>query len=230
MGVLAGFISPNPDRIFIIGVGSGATIYHAALNPDVKRIRAVEIRSSELNILNQLAKEGDGVLVNHLFQDSRIEIEIGDARKVLATSPELFDVIESDPVKSKRPFSGLLYSKEFFELVKSKLNEKGILVQWQATRRVLSTVLSVFPYVTAYQGLLLASSSPISLDPASILNRLDKARLTESTRLPGARIEQIREFFTKDTVQTWTPLDPRDSTDILTDLRPKDEFYLNNTP
>jgi spermidine synthase len=111
-------------------------------------------------------------------------IVIDDGRRFLDGSTQTYDVIVVDPPPPPQAAgSSLLYSREFYEVVKKHLRRGGILQAWYpATMGDTATTVSVskalmqsFPYVRAfpsYDGLgihFLASMDPIPITPSSVL-------------------------------------------------------------
>jgi predicted membrane-bound spermidine synthase len=228
IGVAGALLHPNPESIFVVGVGSGGTPYNIGVHPGTHRIRAVEIISSELKVLEQLKGTSAGKAVDRFMADPRYEIVAADARKYLTSSNEKYDIIEADAARPKRPHSGLIYSVEFFELVRTRLKPGGLFVQWQASPRVKSTMLRVFPYVVAFDQILLGSNSPIRLDKQAMVAQLNDQRIRRYLEAVNVNIDYIRERFANAGFEQWTPSDARGILDVNTDLRPRDEFYMNN--
>ena len=79
----------------------------------------------------------------------------------MALDATRYDVIEADAILPKAALSGLLYSQEFFQQVRSKLAPGGISVQWAPTKRSIDTFRSVFPFVTIVHPP--GSNSPVML-------------------------------------------------------------------
>jgi thermospermine synthase len=95
------------------------------------------------------------------FGDSRLELIIDDAKKILEEQSEPFDVIImdlDDPLEGGPCYQ--LYTKEFYEMCLSKLTKGGILVTQSGQAGIKqhkdvwapihSTLKSVFPKVVAY--------------------------------------------------------------------------------
>jgi len=99
------------------------------------------------------------VEANKFFYDNiDHRLIIDDARNWLVRNNEKFDIIvtqPSDPYQN----SGMLYTKEFFSLLNSRLTENGVVAQWVPVFELTTkdfhifynTFNSVFPYVYAYQ-------------------------------------------------------------------------------
>ena len=112
-------------------------------------------------------------------------IVIDDGRRFLAGSKSTFDVIIVDPPPPPQaPGSSLLYSREFYEIVKGHLRRGGILQMWYPANMgdtasevsVAKAITQSFPYVrafTSYDGRFgihfLASMEPIPITSTSVL-------------------------------------------------------------
>jgi spermidine synthase len=83
-----------------------------------------------------------------------------DARHFIATTDETFDVITSDPIHPWVSGSAALYSAEYYELVKQRLNPGGVVAQWlplyetseEAVKSSLATFLEAFPNGTVWNS------------------------------------------------------------------------------
>jgi spermidine synthase len=82
---------------------------------------------------------------------------VDDGRRFLKRSAETFDVITVDPPPPiEAAGTSLLYSSEFFDLVKKHLKKGGILQQWmpgtdrQTSQAIARTLFQSFPYVRVF--------------------------------------------------------------------------------
>jgi hypothetical protein len=106
---------------------------------------------------------------------------IDDARTYLRVIPTRYDMIVSEPSHPWVPGVANLFTREFFQLGRDRLNDDGIFVQWvqiyqlstDSLRSVLRTFHETFPYVLVFrvQGawkgkdlLLVGSQNPLTLD------------------------------------------------------------------
>jgi spermidine synthase len=86
-------------------------------------------------------------------------IHVADARNWLLRNDQTFDIIITEPNQPYSKNVGNLFSVEFFELMKSRLNDGGMVVQWfpywalpeYEADVFVHTFKSVFPHVIAYQ-------------------------------------------------------------------------------
>jgi predicted membrane-bound spermidine synthase len=229
LGALPALVHPDPQKVMVIGIGSGGTPYSVGVNPGIKEIVAVEIIGSELDVLETYATQARGLPLKGLFDNGRYNITIGDGRRELALTKARFDIIEADAILPWRSRSGLLYSREFFEAAREKLAEGGLMAQWMPTPRVKATFMQVFPYgALVGNEILLGSNSPVPYDAQAILARLEDPAVISHLERGGVEIDQFRKRIEAYEVFFWTPETPRESDDINTDLFPKDEYYLNN--
>lgn len=187
---------PNPEIVFIAGGGEGATLREVLAHKTVKRAVMVDIDSEVVALCRKF-------LPNHsrgAFEDKRTELVHADAREYLAKSRELFDIIIidlPDPIEEGPAY--LLYTQEFYHLVRERLKDDGFisvqagsasLTELLNLASVNKTLKSVFPIVSPYQvevpcfggpwGFCLASSSldPTWLSPAEVDKRISQRGLS----------------------------------------------------
>jgi spermidine synthase len=99
---------------------------------------------------------------NHVLWDRRTRMVYDDARHYIRATPEKFDVITTDPIHPWVKGTATLYSKEYYELVKSHLNPGGVVAQWlpiyesdeETVKTELATFFSVFPDATVWSNYL----------------------------------------------------------------------------
>jgi spermidine synthase len=112
---------------------------------------------------------------DELMKSPLSHVVIDDGRFYLERSSELFDTITIDPPPPvEAAASSLLYSKEFYSIVKRHLRADGILQQWfpggedVVTASVARALQESFPYVRAFHSVegwgihILASMTPIA--------------------------------------------------------------------
>lgn len=231
LGAVGPLVHPAPKSVLVIGAGLGATPYAAGIDPRVERVRVVELVEPVYAVQAAVQAAGRDAGLVALRRDPRYTHVFGDGRRDLAIAGARYDVIEADAILPKTGNSGLLYSTEFFALVRANLAPGGIAVQWAPTRRTIATFTSVFPHVVHLKPLdaLLGSDGPIAITPESLRARLEEPairdRLAAATLTPG----DIARFATE-TAATWGPQSPRPAGAVNTDLFPRDEYYLNNPP
>ena len=124
-----------------------------------------------------------------IVDDPRVRIIVDDGRRFLLRSGRQFDVITIDPPPPiEAAGSSLLYSTEFYEIVKAHLAPNGILQQWfpasngTTLTAAARSLRESFPYVVIFKSIenwgyhFLASETPIpEMTPAEFVQRLPDA-------------------------------------------------------
>ncbi len=181
---------PNPEKVFIVGGGEGATLREILRHASVKKVLMVDIDQEVVESCRQhLPKWHAGA-----FDDPRTELQYLDARRYLEETSETYDIIIidiSEPVEEGPAY--LLYTKEFYSLVTERLSPDGIISLQAGTTSaqallnftaVYQTLKQSFPIVSGYQasipsfglpwGFAVASKrfDPQALDPREIDRRI----------------------------------------------------------
>jgi spermidine synthase len=226
---------PNPPRnVLILCFGMG-TSFRSALSWNVP-VTVVELVPSVPSLVGYFHTDGD-----QLLRSPNARVVIDDARRFLERTRESFDVIVIDPPPPvEAAGSSLLYSSEFYELVRGRLRPGGILQQWlpegdaavqsafaQSLRHGFSDV-RVFGSVEGWGYHFLASTSPLQKrTPAALAERLPMAARRDL--IEWGPISNVQEFFEtvvgrERRVEDLIGRDP--SAPLLTDDRPVNEYYL----
>jgi spermidine synthase len=148
---------------------------------------------------------------NRPLDDPRAQLVIDDARTYLRVTPARYDVIVSEPSHPWVPGVANLFTQEFFELGRARLNEQGIFAQWvqiyqlstESLRSVLATYHKVFPHVLMFRVgglnkgkdlLLVGSNQPLNLDRLS--ERMSDSRVkAELARVNLNSEADVRSWF-----------------------------------
>lgn len=165
--------APAERDVFVVGVGSGATVGAASLHEDVA-VTAVDISRGVLEASRFFEH------INFAYQE-RAEVHHGDAREWLRRDARRWDVIINQPSNPWIAGNAALFSREFFAMASDRLDAGGVFAQWMhvyamddaSLELVMQTFSSVFPHVTVWwpQGvdlLLIGSMEPLTLTPASL--------------------------------------------------------------
>jgi spermidine synthase len=235
LGSLGAMLHPDPQDIFIIGQGTGGTPIAAGVNPKTRNVRVVDIVAPVFNVMQQAALgSGEDVLhkpLREYYPDPRYTRVVADARHLLLTQENRYDIIEADAIYPTTALAGQLYSTDFFRLALHRLKPGGYVVQWMATDRTLASFLRVFPYVICIGNfVLIGSASPINISYERLTAELTGPAGEYLTKM-GWNPDDIAAIvagLTTGLNQSWTPNDPRDDRDVNTDIFPKDEYYRNS--
>jgi spermidine synthase len=149
LGHLPSLIHGHPRSALIVGFGAGVTAGTFVLHPSIQRIVVCEMEP----IIPKTAKQYFHVQHYDVLDDRRTQVIYDDARHYVLTTPEKFDIITSDPIHPFVKGSATLYSQEYFEMVKGRLNPGGVVTQWvplyetdvDTVRSELATFFTVFP-------------------------------------------------------------------------------------
>jgi len=227
LGAIGPLLHPDPQRVLVIGVGSGGTPWAAGVHPATREILAVELVAPVLTTLEAVGRREPGGAIAQLFTDPRWRLAVADGRRLLSRAGPNFDVIEADAILPQGSHSGMLYSKEFLALVRKRLAPGGLYVQWAPTSRSTETFAAAFPHVVRLMpaGIMLGSEQPILLNRTALLARLREPAVAR--HLAAARADCCAwEALIDGPQQTWDATTPRRPAP-LSDLFPRDEFYLN---
>jgi predicted membrane-bound spermidine synthase len=229
------FLNHKPESALIICFGMGTTF--RSLASWVIDVTAVELVPSVTEAFGYYFADADRVL-----SQPNVRIIIDDGRRYLRRTEKKFDVITIDPPPPVQAAgSSLLYSEEFYSLIRLRLKPDGILQQWFPEGENFTTLAAVttsltrsFPYVLMYRSVLgwgyhyLASMSPIHIPtPAEAIFRMPEA--ARKDRLEWELYSETRLF------EIWSKLlggkvEPAlfsMGPDIhITDDRPFNEYYL----
>jgi spermidine synthase len=195
MGHLAGLYHPAPESVLVVGMGAGITTGALSLYPEVKRIVICEIEPRVVGAAQQFTRENYGALTN-----PKVEIVFDDARHFLATTREKFDIITSDPIHPWVRGNSILFSREYYAIVKDHLKPGGIASQWvplyetseAAIKIQMRTFVDAFPDGTVwntlvsgkgYDVVLVGAAAPLHLDARAIQDRIDRSpQIAQSLR------------------------------------------------
>jgi len=165
------------EDALVIGSGVGLTA------TSLTKIAGVQVDAYEINqtLRRVMQRHPEGSL--GALDNPRIHTIWRDARSGLALDPKRYDIIISAPLHLRQAGSSILLSREYLELVRSRLKPGGVVALYsfegQADQSLLvrHTVESVFRYGETFEkGLVtVASDSPIDLDPLRVRNRLRRA-------------------------------------------------------
>lgn len=174
-----------PKSVLVIGFGAGITAGAVSLDPRLEREVVVEIEPLVPLVVSTYFKQQNFDVV----RNPKVRVETDDARHYLFKSKEKYDAITSDPFDPWVKGAANLYTREFFYLVKERLNPGGVVTLFvqlymsstEAVKSELATFLEVFPQGlifsnlhegTGYDLVLVGQATPGPIDVDAIEDRL----------------------------------------------------------
>ena len=184
---------PNPKSVFVAGGGEGATIREVMSHRSVEQVVMVDIDKQVVDLCREY-------LPNHhqgSFDDPRLELHHMDALEFLEDTSKRFDVViidVPDPLEAGPAY--LLFTQEFYSLLKERLRPGGLMVAQsgptgpafyeQCFSAVANTVGSVFsdvylseafvPSFGTTWGFVIGSTGP---DPTSLSVEETDSRISD---------------------------------------------------
>ena len=213
LGQLPLLLAPRLRNALVVGYATGVTA-GAILQSPVESVECVELEPATVNGSRFFEHVN-----NHPLNDPRLHLIIDDARTYLRVVPTRYDMIISEPSHPWVPGVANLFTREFFQLGRERLNDDGIFVQWvqiyqlstDSLRSVLRTFQEKFPYVLvfrvhgAWKGkdlLLVGSKNPLTLD--RMKERIGEQRIAaELARVNIKGEADVRAWYVCDEKQLW---------------------------
>jgi spermidine synthase len=194
LGHLTTLLPTNPSSVLVIGCGAGVTAGAVSVDPNVKKLTIAEIEP----LVPEVVSRHFGDYNFHVIDNPKTHLRIDDARHFLNTTDETFDAITSDPFDPWVKGAASLYTKEFWELAKKRLNPGGVVTVFvqlyeagtPAVKSEIATFLEVFPegviFGNTYQGrgydiVLVGMKDPSPIDVDRV-----HARLSDPAMAPVA--------------------------------------------
>ncbi|MFH0952713.1 MAG: hypothetical protein V1873_00105 [Verrucomicrobiota bacterium] len=186
MAYLPLLLHPKPEQVFIVGIGSGATIGSVLAFEGVNRVDVVEL-SRDVIEASRLFDSVNG----RYWEDPRVRVYWEDAKTFLQITDRKYDVIISEPTNPWIAGIAGVFSKEYFGSCRERLAPGGFFVQWiqgyeledAAFFLILETFSSVFPYYTLWNPTQTDTVLVGSPDPYGP----DFGRMEARLRAPGVQ-------------------------------------------
>ena len=113
----------SAKRVLIVGGGDGGILRETLRHPGVEQVMQVEIDADVIDLSRRYLPS----LSQGAFDDSRLELVIGDASKYVAETDTRFDVVISDSTDPIGP-GEVLFTSSFYRDCRRCLRAGGILV------------------------------------------------------------------------------------------------------
>ncbi len=172
LGIVPYILHNDPKSAFVVGFGGGITTRALTLT-DIDSIRVVELEPAVVEADRHLYSGEIPAL-----QDPRVQIDFNDARNTLLVENRTYDLIVAQPSHPWLAGAANVFTSQFWEITKSRLNHDGVFGQWvnlfkmDATtlRSLFKSFYSVYPYGLSFTNLhtgdliLIGSKQPITFD------------------------------------------------------------------
>jgi len=208
-------IAPANKDVLIVGFATGTTV-GSALNFPISHVVTAELEPAMIEF-SRFFRPVNGSPLDEVGR--RLTLELNDARNLLLVDPRRYDVIISEP--SNIFVSGItnLFSRDFYELAKSRLKQNGLFCQWvqgyrasaDLLRVILRTFSGSFQSVYVFQlgphdYFLVGAPAPLWIDadevekrisPPAVREDLRRVGINSASELTGTFLlgpDQVREF------------------------------------
>lgn len=221
LGHLGPLLHPRPRKMLMICLGAGLTA-GAALTHPIEYLDAVDLSPEVARAARLFEAENNGALDDRLFR-----LHVADGRNFLLNGKERYDVITVDSTHPKAVDSWILYTREFYELVRKRLSDDGIAVQWvplhglseQEFKIIVKTFQTVFPETTLWVNVgfepygqaayvkMVGTLKPLVIDYKELALRLKEPRIKRDLERYGMDApEEILDCFLggPESVKAWT--------------------------
>jgi spermidine synthase len=195
--VLAGhlplLLHPKARQAAVVGLASGVSL-GAVLDHKVEHAVCIEI-SPEVAAGSKYFENFNQRPLN----DPRTTLIINDARFHLMHSSDKYDVIMSEPSNPWIGGEGLLFTKEYFQQARARLNPGGVMLIWigiydlnlESVRMIARTFAAVFPDAALWEAnfggdyLLTGFNGPLKIDYSGLKQEFNRPEVRQDLERVG---------------------------------------------
>lgn len=191
-GHLPMLLHPDPKKVLVIGLGSGITLGAVEQYKGLERVDLVEIEPAIIEAAAYFSEYN-----NNALDDQKLNVIIGDGRNYTLINDKKYDVITAEPSNPWVSGNANLFTKEQFEIYKTRLKDGGIMFQWahvyglsiNEIKTIVATFQEVFPHTVIwqdYEGLdlfMIGTEEPLKID----IYKFEEKFLEENIRTDLAR-------------------------------------------
>ena len=149
LGHMTTLIPSQTKKVVVIGCGAGVTAGAVSVDPALESETIAEIEPLVPRVVSTYFAEHNFDVV----RNPKVHVQIDDARHFIETTKEKFDAVTSDPLDPWVKGAAMLYTVEFFEMVKQHLNPGGVVTLFvqlyesntEAVKSEIGTFLEAFP-------------------------------------------------------------------------------------
>jgi spermidine synthase len=170
-------------RVLVIGFGVGNSTHATTLYTSVQHVDVADLSRQILDLASSFRDANGDVL-----RDPRVQVFVNDGRQHLEMQPPAsYDLITLEPPPIAHAGVGALYSREFYELARTRLKPGGYMSQWLPVYQVppatslamVRAFLDVFPRTVLLSGtqaellLIGTTADRIEIDPDRLARTLE---------------------------------------------------------
>jgi spermidine synthase len=227
---------PEPRKLLILSGGVGGIISEALKHSSIETIEYAELDPLLLDLFRKFPTP----LTESELSDRRVKIKHIDGRLFVKTTPNTYDLILLGIMEPSNLQTNRFFTKEFFFLVKTRLNKGGIFVLGlpgsltylneelkNLNSCIFHTLKSVFSYSRVIPGdgtnlfLLSDSREILTIDRIQILERLNQRNIKADVIVPWYIEKKLHHGW-----QDWfSDFIKGSSRKINSDLNPVGLFY-----
>jgi spermidine synthase len=190
---------PEPVKLLILSGGAGGMINEVLKHPSIETIEYAELDPLLLDLLRKFPTP----LTESELNDSRVKIKHIDGRLFLKTTRNQYDVVFVGIQEPSNLQANRFFTKEFFSLVKERLNKGGVLVLGlpgsltylneelkNLNSSIFNTLESVFSHIRVIPGdgrnLFISSDSRevTEIDKVQVIERLIQRNIAADVMVP----------------------------------------------
>ncbi len=185
LGLVPYMLHDKPKTAFVVGFGGGITTRAMTLT-ELESIRVVELEPAVVEAGRAIAGGEIPAL-----RDPRVRINFNDARNTLLVEPTKYDIIAAQPSHPWLAGAANVFTKNFWEIIKSRLNEGGVFGQWvnlfkmdvTTLRSLLQAFYQVFPYGMSFANLdtgdlvLIGGTKPLKFDYEKMAKIMEQPKI-----------------------------------------------------
>lgn len=203
-------------NIMVIGLGTGATVGELTLYPDVERIDVAEISATVVEALPLFAD-----FTYNVHRNPKVRIHQGDAFRVIGRSSAKWDLVISEPSNPWVTGVDLLFTREFYRMVREHLTENGRLLQWihifdadaAMVGMILNTLRQEFRECRVFMSqvndlLILAGNQPVSDEQVASAGNILKTNKDVSRSLGKIDLDRLEAILVR---EIWPPSTVREA-------------------
>ncbi|MFH2070051.1 MAG: fused MFS/spermidine synthase [Elusimicrobiota bacterium] len=201
LGDIPMLLHPDPKNALVIGFGAGVTsgaIARHNVNLDIVEISPGVPEGSKVHFAKENRDVSNYPGLNLIIEDGR--------NHILSTNKK-YDVISADPIHPNVYGSAQLYTKEFYQYCKDKLNDDGVICIWLPLhvnstydyQLIIKTFISVFPDAYMWYApvnchtILTGHKKPLSIDFRLLKKRMNVPEV--KNQLAGVYLDNPYTFL-----------------------------------